>query len=367
MNQFIPTYTDISDWEKIEYTSTGGTRSKKIVIQPSNQKEFFFKGSKVIQETGEIRYPNEFWSEIISSKIGQYLGFNMLDYNIGYMDSDYQKIGCLSASMVEHSQNKLTEGVSYLTGFDSSYRPTLAEHKKHYTFQFICNALDYFSLKKHIESIIEIIVFDAIVSNSDRHQENWGIITFFKETIDRIDEELNRGNVSFGRRIGIKFAKWITKSASLSHELFKKLPKSTLLFQHEVAPVKFAPIYDSGCCLGRELEDTRVNVLLEDNKQLEKYIDGGVSEIHWTDKKGKIDHFTLVRLVKAQEPDYAKLINKRINDIKLKYDKNKLRSLIFEIDSELPINLHQFRLPNNRKQLIYKIVTLRLERLFSLG
>ncbi len=367
MTDFIPTYTDISDWGKIEYTSTGGTRSKKIVIHPEEQKEYFFKGSKVIQETGEIRYPFEFWSEIISSKIGQYLGFKMLDYNIAYMASDYQKIGCLSASMVEHSQNKLTEGVSYLTGFDPSYRPTLPEHKKRYTFQLICNALNYFELEEHIESIIDIIVFDSIVSNSDRHQENWGIITYFKETIDRFDKELNSGNVSFGRRISIKIAKWITNSASLSHEIFKKLPKSTLLFQHEVAPVKFAPIYDSGCCLGRELEDARINILLNDSQQFKRYIDGGVSEIHWSETKGKISHYTLIDLVKAQESSYGKLIKKRIKNIKTEYNHEKLKSLIFEIDSKLPNDLYLFKLPENRKQLIFNIVTSRLERLFSLG
>ena len=69
MTNFEATFTDISTWHKNIHYSTGGTRSKYIALNPENNEEYFFKGSK---ETilGEIRYPTEFWSEIISSKIG---------------------------------------------------------------------------------------------------------------------------------------------------------------------------------------------------------------------------------------------------------------------------------------------------------
>ena len=137
MEDLIPTFTDISEWESNVYQSTGGTRNKQIVINPTNNKEYFFKGSKIIMETNEIKFPSEFWSEIISSKIGKLLGFKMLDYNIGYRKDNIQKVGCLSASMIEHNANKLTEGVAYLTGYKPSYRPNLKEHQNQYSFQ--CN------------------------------------------------------------------------------------------------------------------------------------------------------------------------------------------------------------------------------------
>ncbi|WP_430932177.1 hypothetical protein [Saccharicrinis sp. 156] len=65
MEKFKTTYTDISDWQINIYQNTGGTRSKKIALHPDTNKEFFFKGSKEL-DTGEIRYPTEFWSEIVS-------------------------------------------------------------------------------------------------------------------------------------------------------------------------------------------------------------------------------------------------------------------------------------------------------------
>ena len=84
------TFTDTSNWYKNVHYGTGGTRSKYIAL-PLRLMNNFFKGSKETL-TGEMK----FWSEIISPKIGQFLVFPMLDYNIVY-DSKYgQKIGCLS-------------------------------------------------------------------------------------------------------------------------------------------------------------------------------------------------------------------------------------------------------------------------------
>ena len=69
----VKTY-DISDWIYKNWIGTGGTRDKVFIENPENGKVYFFKES--IE-----RYPSEFWAEIISSKIGQHLGFNVLDYN----------------------------------------------------------------------------------------------------------------------------------------------------------------------------------------------------------------------------------------------------------------------------------------------
>lgn len=89
MTNLEATFTDISGWQKNIFYSTGGTRSKKIVIHPDTNVD---KGSKVNKRNGETLYPTEFLSEIVSSKIGQFLGFNMLDYNIAYDNRMYIQI-----------------------------------------------------------------------------------------------------------------------------------------------------------------------------------------------------------------------------------------------------------------------------------
>lgn len=358
MTNFEATFTDISTWHKNIHYSTGGTRSKYIALNPENNEEYFFKGSK---ETilGEIRYPTEFWSEIISSKIGQSLGFPMLDYNIAYDNKHRQKIGCISKSMILGSKNKLTEGKTYLTGFNAHYNPD--SDKKDYTFQFICDALKSFSLDSYEKKIIETIVFDSIIGNSDRHQENWGIITKHKIIVEeksinpepsRIEKRTLARKI---RRIANRF--FSNENSEISKEISNQNYNIKIKTLH-----KFAPIYDSGCCLGREHTDEKILIMLNDSQMIEAYIRKGESEIHWEGFYKKRKHFELIELLRENYPDETKEYIQRVKD---NYNNESISTIIENIDKNLPNNLINFKLSETRKQLMIKLITLRIEKLIQ--
>lgn len=360
MNNFEATYTEITNWQKNVHYSTGGTRSKYIALDPENIEEYFFKGSKETPN-GEIRYPTEFWSEIVSSKIGQFLGFEMLDYNIAYDKNHKQKIGCLSKSMILHSENKLTEGISYLTGFNSKYNPE--KDKKNYTFQFIKNALVDFELGEYVDNIIEIIVFDAVIGNSDRHQENWGVIAYYKELYKKIDEHIENNNSKLSDKFVNLFRKISVQILKIKIEEKHPFKKSDLISEAKFIPHQFAPIYDSGCCLGREHEEEKVEKMINDNQMLEAYINKGKSEIHWDDLGEKSKHFELVILLLENYPNQTKTF---INRVKDKFDSQKIKEIIENIDLNLPKDLINFKLSDSRKKLMFKLITLRIETLLKL-
>lgn len=362
MNKFTPTFTDISEWELVIYQNTTGSRSKKIAIHPETNREYFFKGSKEV-DTGEIRYPTEFWSEIVSSKIGQLLGFNMLDYNIAYHNDLKQKIGCLSESMVTHTENKLTEGKVFLTGYDSNYKPESDKNK--YTFEFIIKTLEYFDVKFPVQNIINIIVFDAIIGNSDRHQENWGIISSYTETLIELDEHLQDKRNSFLKRTKIKLSIFLTKLFKYisANELNRKVNKNTFYAETTILKTSFSPIYDSGCCLGRELTDEKIQKMLVDTQMLESYVNKGVSEIHWKSSENKKNHFELLKLLSQ---DYKSTVTEIIEKVIEKYDYSTVSKVIESIDYELPNHLSLHRLTDNRKKLMIKLITLRIEKLKEL-
>jgi hypothetical protein len=360
MNNFEPTYTEITYWQKNVHYSTGGTRSKYIALNPSTNDEYFFKGSKETPN-GEIRYPTEFWSEIVSSKIGQFLGFEMLDYNIAFDKNHKQKIGCFSKSMIMHSENKLTEGISYLTGFNSKYNPE--KDKKNYTFQFIKEALIYFGLTKYVENIIEIIVFDAIIGNSDRHQENWGVIAYYKEVYNTIEEHVEKNNRKVSDKFTNLFRKLFVQILKIKIEEKHPFKKSDLISEAKFIPHQFAPIYDSGCCLGREYEEDRVEKMINDKQMLQAYINKGKSEIHWNDLGEKCKHFELVSLLLENYPNETKEYINRLND---KVDNQKIKEIIENIDVNLPKELINFKLSDSRKKLMFKLITLRIEKLLKL-
>lgn len=359
MSNLETTFTDISGWHKNVHYSTGGTRSKYIALHPDMNEEYFFKGSKETPQ-GEIRYPTEFWSEIVSSKIGQFLGFPMLDYNIAYDSKHKQKIGCISKSMVLSSENQLREGIGYLTGFNSLYNPERDKNK--YTFQFIKDALNDFDLGEYVNNIIEIIIFDSIIGNSDRHQENWGVIMFYKKAIEIYNENLASNNLSFFKRLDNYFSKIIIQSSILRHKNDKKIAKTTLKLHSQITPHIFAPIYDSGCCLGREREDNWVEKAIEDSQMIEVYIRKGESEIHWEGHLKKKKHFELIELLLEYYPTETKKFIARVKEI---YNSESVKEIIDNIDINVPVDLINFKLSETRKQLMFKLVTLRIEKLIQ--
>jgi len=362
MEEYIPKFIDISNWNKKPYSSTGGTRAKNIYINLENEREYFFKGSKKLKD-GTFKYPSEFWSEIISSKVGQWLGFNLLDYNIGYDINDEQQIGCISESMVIHTENKLSEGVEYLRGYDPTYIPSRDESR--YTFQFIRETLDSFGLS-HLESdFIEMLVFDAIIGNSDRHQENWGFISNFKETLDEINLRL-KDNKGIFKKFELRIKRTIAKAAQElgSSESVKSnnLNKNILKTQSSIIKTSFSQIYDSGCCLGREFKDDKIVKMLNNPIMIENYVLRGKAEVRWDEGTQKPKHFDLLGELKQE---FTELYSNLDENLKLRYSEENLKTLIFNIDRNLPEKLSKFKLSDNRKNLIVKLIPLRLEKLMN--
>jgi hypothetical protein len=176
-----------------------------------------------------------------------------------------------------------------------------------------------------MEGIIETIVFDSIIGNGDRHQENWAFIT---------------ENYVFG-------------------EFFKQFDN---IFLSVREPKSLAPIYDNGSSLGRELSEESVIQLLNDGAQFERYIDRGTAEIHWKEKK--INHFDLIgRLLKLSYQTIVEGILKRVDS---KFKERNIALIVDEIDNLVPATHSQYKIPTPRKQLIIKIICSRVARLKKL-
>lgn len=338
-------FFDISTWSEMPWYQTGGTRSKVIVVNPSDNSEYYFKTS-LKRELKDYKY--EYWSEIIASEIGSLLGFDTLRYDIAFNRGE---MGCISKSMVTKGVNKLNEGISYLTGYDTTYNPEDKKSKEQYSFQLICNSLKYFKLSHYIEKIIDIIIFDSIIGNGDRHQENWGIITEYDEVVRFLETIGHKG-----------YIKSIFSAIGISSKTRKEVTDIFLKEYHLQLPGKFSLIYDSGSCLGRELEGDKLKKMLTDSSMFEAYIRRGDSEIHWNGEK--INHFELIRNIAKEYPNE---VNKTIHDVRDRYDESLMKQCVNTIDLKLPDQLKEQELPEERKELIKKIIALRVQKLFKLA
>lgn len=339
-------FYDITTWNEKPFFNTKGTRNKCVVSNPADDTEYFFKTS-ILKEGKD--YKTEFWSEIIASKVGNFLGFNVLDYNIAKHGNE---IGCLSRSMVGENEC-LTEGISLLTGYDNTYQPEDKKSYSSYTFHFIKAAIDSYNLSDNINDIIKTIIFDALIGNSDRHQENWGFITPYQESTYTSDE-----------------AKGILDKLKDRFKQIHDFVKNKNIKDSNIDSIKikilhingiYSPIYDSGCCLAREMTENAVKQMLNDEVMFNSFINRGKSEIRWGDKGDKLNHFDLIKKIREEYPD---IVNNTIMNVVSLYDADKIRDIVFNIDSSLPIDLKEENsLSENRKNLICKIISERYERL----
>lgn len=306
-------FIDVSDWETAEF-STKGTRDKGTVVSPKDNCYYFIKFP---MQRMNRDYSMETWSEIIVYEIGKLLGFNVLEYNFALRNG---RAGCISKNMVDPANEYLIEGDSILTGYDNSYSPEDKSMYNKYTFSFVMSALDYWGLKKCQSDFIKMLVLDTVFGNSDRHQSNWAFIQHFDKENNKIKMERH-----------------------------------------------FSPIYDSGCCLGREFNEEQILIRLTDSNKFAKYINNGVAELRIDNEPDvKKSHYELLSFI-LEQPQWTKYLRKIIEEVITNYDKQKVIEILSSIDSPLPIDVRQrYGISDCRKTFIAKVIDTRINRLKEL-
>lgn len=217
-----------------------------------------------------------------------------------------------------------------MTAINPDFLPENNKTRSEYTFQLLTKTLEYFSLNQYLPFFFETILFDAIIGNTDRHQENWAFIS--KTTF-----------------ISRSFKKW-PRLTNLSYPDFIKSEVS-----------QTAPIYDNGSSLARELTNDRVDFLLNNEDELIRYIDNGKSELHWNNRK--LSHFDLIE--KLLNTSYRSLVMEAGKFLK-KWQADLVPAILTETALQVPGKWADFSIPTNRKALISELLPLRFNKLSQL-
>lgn len=327
-------FIDVSSWIESSASSTKGTRDKLVLLKPGTDEEYFLK-FPMVRDNRDYRPEN--WSEVLAYKIGNALGFNVLRYDLAVFNG---RIGCISKNMINPNMNEaLVEGHSILSRYDPSYDPSDKSTYWKYTFGFVQKALEDFNAGFFVEDFIKTLVFDAVIGNSDRHQSNWGIIQTYK-----------------------------LKSVPAKRDfrsLFKKQPEPIYVVS---LSNRAAPIYDSGCCLGREFGEEQLLMYLNIQSKFDKYIRKGMAELRTGLTNEKSSHEELLRFIKnTDNARWSSCLMGEIERVRRTYNPDLMRNLIADVDSRFPEQYkEEYGITDARKEFIIRVIDTRIKKLINI-
>ncbi len=313
---------DVSDWSIGDLSPyREGTRDKSLVVSPvainSNypfilpEHSYLLKKSYRVEKTGNILH-YQFWNEIIAYKLGRALGVKVPPAFV----ARYNKAGNESfyGSLIEWFYN-YDDGVKdnvkrgseiiiwYIAGYD-------VEKGEAHNLQTVMKIFEDEQVQDWLKDLTEMLTLDAIIGNTDRHQDNWQIIDY-------------------------------------------ALAQKRLL----------SPAFDNGTSLCYNIREEQVDKWLGNdwkNKQASQ-IKNGYHHMKWQLYDNKPanhkpdNHFTLLQKMVGQFPECLSTIQNVINQ--------DISGFLEEIDSlcEFEILDERYKLSNKRADFIKRIIEYRLQ------
>ena len=341
---------DISSWEPLNF-NTEGTRDKLIIQSPEDGKVYYFKTSF---KRDRREYPLEFWSEVIAYRTAHLLGFHALRYDVAYRitNNEPKLVGCISPSMIEG-------GFYLLSGYNliCDYRPDFGEnknYKKEHTLPLIISVLKHHGLLGCKHRFIECLVLDAVIGNTDRHSENWAMLSLsIYQEYKKSEKELYHYTK----------ASWVQRFLTNCYYLlcYKKTIEGMRKEETSKA-MRLAPIYDSGSSLGREYTDLELQEMLEEKgrEKFTRFIEKGYPDIQVVPTK-RHRFLECIQLLCIEHPEYMRQIYEQ-NLKNLSYE--KIKEMLQTVDQPARgIIPEELCLSDIRKGFLYELIYERVERI----
>lgn len=234
-----------------------GTKDKFWYRDPRSGRRWLFKYPR--KGTGEH------WAEKISSEVAELLG---IDHARTELATFQDERGSVSESFVESSQH-LVHGnqllVRRIDGYNGNKRFKQSAHTVENIWETMEDVFEHSECKRRAKMRIgEYLVLDALVGNTDRHHENWGLLS---------------------RRVNDHFEDSV------------------------------APSYDHASSLGRELQDSRRASLLS-NQSVGRYVERGRGAVYWIgDASRALSPIELVRRVADAYPAALQPVLRRVKSL----------------------------------------------------
>lgn len=282
---------DVTKWRKDdEFSIFGiGARDKKILWSPIESLDDITADYPYLFKESRKSCPDQFWMEVIAFVIGSNLGIEVPKAFPAIMQKDNGDVIC--GALIEWFYNPKKETFTHAADFFCKYIEEFdTKIGKHHNIVDVIKLCRVASLKHNLQTnwrhwIADFILFDSLIGNSDRHQENWGVICGKVE---------KRGK-----------------------------------------DIRLSPLYDNGTSLGHEKRTNKITCW--ENYRINKYLDKGYHHVRANreETECRLQHFELISMFAYKYESYKQLFIERLQ-FNIELLKHKIRELCkLEIDVNL--------------------------------
>ena len=161
---------NFDSWNVYDGASEGSGRSEKEWLISESDEIGLFKYPKF--DPKDQRETTEHISEHLAHQLGLILNIPTAKVDIGVRDG---RIGSMSY-LVRSPDEMLAEGITFISGVYPRYNvETLRDEESgvYYCFDHILNSVPSIV---PVKIWIEMMLFDFLIGNADRHQSNWALL-----------------------------------------------------------------------------------------------------------------------------------------------------------------------------------------------
>lgn len=326
---------DVSNWAEDRSNSPypEGARDKVAYISPENlnDKEVL-SNHRFLLKFSNDRYPSQFWAEVVAAKVAELMGvpcpptFLALHPESGRPGS---LVSWFYGESLEANDLPPTPKLNELVASDSLPTPKAPTESSLYVSggSYMTRMIEGYDLKKGTQHNLRslavllthfrrtfgldfwphwagVLAFDALIGNTDRHQDNWGVL-------------------------------WRT-------------------WESRYTVPRFSPAFDNGTSLMHEIHDAKIKNF-QDKAQLAAYIARGTHHLRFKiDDPKRAGHIELLKTLVETRP-YLKVFVESVFDINLEPLRGKLE-ILKAMDIPTPLS-------DERADLMFRSLEVRLENI----
>ncbi|MCI0592367.1 hypothetical protein C8E00_10231 [Chromohalobacter marismortui] len=234
---------DIADWDTHQDYEVFpvGARDKSLLVCPDPapfdfcipRHNYLFKEAiKSAKDPGKPRHPEQYWAELIAFRIGRLMRLTLPPVFVA-IDSTRDEPGTVNEWFMGYpgsGEERHVPGGDYMQRLIPGYDREKGREHNLSTILTVSKALAHTGTLTHDWQVYWglCLCFDALIGNTDRHQENWGLI-----------------------------------------------------WSEDGPRARFTPYFDNGTSLGHELQQRKMQRMMRDPNELDGYLRRGEHQMRW--------------------------------------------------------------------------------------